>query len=300
MLSILEYMPFGRKRKMREKQYVLGVYEKAIPVSLSWQEKLESAQEAGYDFLELSIDETEEKLARLTEENQDMLALQKAVDHTAFPVRSLCLSGHRRFSLGSSDPEKAQRSLSIMKGAIALSLKLGIRIIMLAGYDVYYEESTLQTGNRFRDNLDCCVEMAEKAGVMLAFETMETPFMNTVAKAMKHVRRVDSPFLAVYPDIGNLTNAALVSPMNVTDDLQSGKGHLVGLHLKETVPGRFRNMMFGEGDVDFPVAIRTAWNLGVRRFVTEFWYLGEENWKERLFFARKTMGDIIDLVENGT
>ena len=32
---------------------------------LNWKEKLEAAKEAGYDFVEISIDETEEKLARL-------------------------------------------------------------------------------------------------------------------------------------------------------------------------------------------------------------------------------------------
>ena len=30
---------------------------------------------------------------------------------------------------------------------------------------------------------------------------------------------------------------------------------------------------------DFEAAINKAWNLGVRRFVTEFWYTGNENWK---------------------
>ena len=47
------------------KQYTLGLYEKAMPKELSWREKLTAAKEAGYDFVEISIDETEEKLARL-------------------------------------------------------------------------------------------------------------------------------------------------------------------------------------------------------------------------------------------
>lgn len=282
---------------MNEKKYVLGMYEKAVPATLSWEAKLTAAKTAGYDFVEISIDETEEKLSRLEKGNTEISRLLKAVETTGIPIRSMCLSGHRKYPLGSSDPGTEERSLSIMQGAIDLSLALGIRIIMLAGYDVYYEKSTPETAARFRKNLDRCVEMAEKAGVVLAFETMETPFMNTVAKAMAHVARINSPFLAVYPDIGNITNAALASHASVTDDLASGKGHLVGLHLKETVPGKYRNMMYGEGDVDFPAAIRTAWSLGVRRFVTEFWYLGEKNWEERLSFARKAMGDIIDSVQ---
>ena len=47
------------------KPYTLGIYEKAMPAELSWKEKMETAKAAGYDFIEISIDETEEKLARL-------------------------------------------------------------------------------------------------------------------------------------------------------------------------------------------------------------------------------------------
>ena len=49
----------------KEKLYTLGLYEKALPAVLSWKEKLEFAKEAGFDFFEISIDETEEKLSRL-------------------------------------------------------------------------------------------------------------------------------------------------------------------------------------------------------------------------------------------
>ena len=45
------------------KAYTIGLYEKAMPKELTWKEKLEAAREAGYDFVEISIDETDEKLA---------------------------------------------------------------------------------------------------------------------------------------------------------------------------------------------------------------------------------------------
>ena len=43
------------------KGYTLGLYEKAMPGSLTWKEKLLAAKSAGYDFVEISIDETDEK-----------------------------------------------------------------------------------------------------------------------------------------------------------------------------------------------------------------------------------------------
>ena len=66
---------------------------------------------------------------------------------------------------------------------------------------------------------------------------------------------------------------------DVLEDMELGRGNLTSLHLKETLPGRFREVPYGTGHVDFEAAINKAWNLGVRRFVTEFWYTGNENWK---------------------
>ena len=185
-----------------------------------------------------------------------------------------------------------------MEKAIQLADDLGIRIIQLAGYDVYYDESTPETVARFGENLKKCTLMAARMGVLMGFETMETPFMNTCGKSMAYVDEVKSAYLNVYPDCGNINNAAITYGTNVLDDLKSCNGNIVAMHLKETVPGKFRDMMYGDGVVDFPAMIDTAWEMGVRKFVTEFWYLGKENWMEDLYFANNAMRTLLDKKEN--
>ena len=44
----------------------------------------------------------------------------------------------------------------------------------------------------------------------------------------------------------------------------------------------------------FESGIRKAWELGVRRYVTEFWYTGSPAWKEDIDFAVKMMTEILD------
>lgn len=264
------------------KGFTLGLYEKAMPPQLDWKEKLTAAKAAGFDFVEISIDETEEKLSRLEMSKEERLELVQLMVETGIPIRTMCLSGHRKYPLGSSDPASCARGMEIMEKAIQLADDLGIRIIQLAGYDVYYEESTLETKRRFLENLKKAANMAMKAGVLLGFETMENEFMNTVEKAMKYVNLVGSSYLNVYPDIGNITNAAESYKMDVLEDLFLGKGHIVAMHLKETETGKFREIPFGTGHVDFKSAIEAAWNLGVRKYVTEFWYVGNPDWKKDL------------------
>jgi L-ribulose-5-phosphate 3-epimerase len=120
---------------------------------------------------------------------------------------------------------------------------------------------------------------------------METEFMNTVGKAMGHVRRVDSPYLQVYPDIGNVTNAARAAGLSPLDDLRSGEGRIAALHLKETVPGKFREIPFGTGHVDFDACIRQALAMGVRLFVAEFWCPQQGDWRQDLASARAFFRD---------
>lgn len=278
-------------------RYALGLYEKAMPGTMTIGEKLVCAKECGYDYVELSVDETDEKLARLDWTKEERLSLVKEMYRVGLPLRSMCLSGHRKYPFGAKDPEVRKRGMEIMEKAIDLADDLGIRTIQLAGYDAYYEKDQWDGSRQaFLENLTKATEMAAAKGISMGFETMETPFMNTVWKSMFYVNHIDNPWLGVYPDCGNLTNAAVADGSSVTDDLYSGRGHVIAMHLKATKPGLFRDMVFDDptSHVDFEADIAKAWSLGVRRYVTEMWYLGSEKWKDDIHTANRTMRAILD------
>jgi L-ribulose-5-phosphate 3-epimerase/hexulose-6-phosphate isomerase len=272
--------------------YKLGLYEKSMPGTLSLREKLEEAGKAGFDYLELSIDETDEKLGRLAW-TSEAASLRRDMEETGVPVLSICLSGHRRFPLGDPDPAVHERGLEIMEQAIVLASRLGVRIVQIAGYDVYYKKSNETTRAIFEKNLERSVRMAAREGVTLAFETMETAFIDTVEKAMYWVRRFPSPYLQIYPDTGNLTNAALIYKTGADADIEKGAGHIAALHLKESKPGIYREVPYGKGHVDFALLAGTALRLGARLFTGEFWYTGGGAWRadlaENNMFLRKVL-----------
>lgn len=276
------------------KAYSLGLYEKSMPSDLTWREKLQEAKDAGYDYLELSIDATEEKIKRLDMTREERLDLINAMYEKGIPIRTMCVSALTKYSIGNDKPEYCARGMEILEKSIQLADDLGIRVVMIPGYDVYYEPSTIETKKRYLVNLKKGAQMAECAGVILGLETMENEFMNTVEKAMKYVVLCDSNYLKVYPDIGNLTNAAVMYQSDVLEDMELGRGNITSLHLKETVPGKFREIPYGMGHVDFEAAIIKAWDLGVRRYVTEFWYTGDENWRKDLKSAIHMMSGILD------
>lgn len=261
------------------KDYQLGIYEKAMPSNVDWLERLLAARQAGFDFVEISIDETDGRQARLDWSPEERMKLLNTIQVAEMPIRTMCLSGHRKYPLGSHDPDVRRRGMEIMEKAIRLACDLGIRIIQLAGYDVYYEEGDAETHRYFLENLTRCAQMASASGVLMGFETMETPFMDTISKAMRYVHQVQSPYLGVYPDLGNLTNAARIYGLSVADEIEAGRGHIVAMHIKETQEGQYRDMRFGTGKVDFASGIAAARKQGVNYFVAECWYDGAADWR---------------------
>ncbi|CAI0762864.1 L-ribulose-5-phosphate 3-epimerase ulaE [Serratia fonticola] len=256
------------------RQHPLGIYEKALPKHLSWPERLALAKACGFDFVEMSVDESDERLARLSWSKEQRLSLVSAMLETGISIPSMCLSGHRRFPFGSHDEATRQRAYLIMEQAIQLAKDVGIRTIQLAGYDVYYEQQDEGTLARFAEGMQWAVERAAAAQVMLAVEIMDTEFMSSISKWKSWDALLASPWFTVYPDVGNLSAWG----NDVAEELHLGIDRIAAIHLKdtfpvtETSPGQFRDVPFGEGCVDFVALFRTLKQLNYRGvFLIEMW-----------------------------
>lgn len=254
---------------------MLGLYEKALPKDISWYERLRLAKTLGFDFVELSIDETDARLARLDWTKAQRKEIRDASFSLDMPILSMCLSAHRRYPLGSSDPIKQAHGLDIMQKAVDLAVDLGIRSIQLAGYDVYYEAKSIGTRHSFIENLKKCVAIAANKSVVLSIEIMDDPFMNSISKFEAIKSQIPSPYLQVYPDLGNLS----AWPENqVGHELEKGIGAISQIHLKDTLAvtdqfsGQFKNVAFGAGCVDFIGCLKTLKRLNYSgSFVMEMW-----------------------------
>lgn len=253
---------------MLSTQAPLGIYEKALPAGECWLERLQLAQKLEFDFVEMSVDETDLRLSRLDWSREERLKLVNAVAETGVRVPSMCLSAHRRFPLGSEDDLIRDQGLEIMRKAITFAQDVGIRVIQLAGYDVYYQKANDETRRRFREGLKESVDMASRAQVTLAMEIMDYPLMNSISKALGYAHYLNNPWFQIYPDIGNLS----AWDNDVQMELQAGRGHIVAVHVKDTLPGVFKNVPFGTGVVDFEQCFRTLKQSGYcGPYLIEMW-----------------------------
>lgn len=266
----------------------LGLYEKAMPSTLEWEEKILCASELGFDFIEMSVDESDEKLQRLDWSDAEIYQLRRLCEKYRFPLQSMCLSAHRRFPFGSNDPAIREMAAIIMQKAINLAYKLGIRCIQLAGYDVYYEPHSEETHQHFIQGMKTATRMAERAGVMLGVEIMDTPYLNSLSKFEVLKKQIPSPYFMAYPDVGNITGWNY----DTCTELQLSADHIVQIHLKDTrkvsehSKGQFRDLAIGEGDVDFAAIFTVLAKTGYSGpLVLEMW-AKDEHWASNLKMAR--------------
>ncbi len=245
----------------------LGIYEKALPMQGSWLERLSTAAEAGFDFIEISIDESE-RLERLDWSKDDIQDLQNAVLKTSVSIQSIILSALRTYPLGSASPETRETALKILQKAINLAAKAGIRIVQLPGYFCFYEPNHSEAKAYFLEGLNQGAIWAEEASVMLGLENMDGEDVLSLKTASCLIQQINSPWLKLYPDIGNLA----ANGLDVLSELAFAKDQIVSIHLKDTRLGEYRRVPYGEGIVPFTDAFKILKQIDYAGpFLLEMW-----------------------------
>ena len=121
---------------------------------------------------------------------------------------------------------------------------------------------------RFLEGMKEAVAMASRAGVILAMEIMDTQFVGTIVRAYHYLKEIPSPYFKIYPDMGNLSNFS----KDPAEELELGLSQTVAIHVKETKPGVFKEVPFGEGQVDFEGIFRKLNELNYHgMFLIEMW-----------------------------
>jgi L-ribulose-5-phosphate 3-epimerase len=103
---------------------------------------------------------------------------------------------------------------------------------------------------------------------MLGLENLDTPFVDSIGKGLTIIHEINSPWLRLYPDIGNLAAAGYCPP----EEVLLARGQLLGIHVKDALPKIIRGVPFGKGIVPFQDTFRALVQSG-------FWgMIGIEMW----------------------
>lgn len=257
----------------------LGIYEKALrggPPAVSgsrvageaWRVFLDQVPRAGFSFLDLSIDESPEREARLDWDTGQCGTVRRAAEAAGTDIGGICLSVHRRIGPGSADPAVRRRARKVMARGLQVCHDLGVPVIQIAGYYCYYEDPNPDAERWYAQLLADAVPLAARLGVVMGIENVDGDDVTSLTKAMEFVDAVDSPYLQLYPDLGNIAEQGLDPGV----ELAAGEGHMVAMHAKDVRPGEPRRVEMGTGVVDwgrsFALLAAQGWS---GRLMIEMW-----------------------------
>lgn len=235
----------------------LGIYEKALvggPLEgpEDWRSFLAQVPRAGFSFIDLSVDESPQREARLEWDAPYCRMVRGAAEAVGTAIGGLCLSLHRRIAPGSADPDTRRRARRVMARGLQVCHDLSVPVLQVAGYYCYYEEPHPDAERWYRQMLADAVPMAARLGVVMGVENVDGEDVASIRKAVELVRDVDSPYLQVYPDLGNIAEQGL----DPREELEAGRGRMVAMHAKDVRRGEPRRVEMGTGIVDWDLSLR--------------------------------------------
>lgn len=99
-------------------------------------------------------------------------------------------------------------------------------------------------------------------------EIMDYLLMNLISKVLGYVYYLNNLWFQFYLDIGNL----LVWDNDVQMELKVGSGYIVVVYVKDMKFGVFKNVLFGEGVVDFECCFEMFKQIGYcGLYLIEMW-----------------------------
>lgn len=227
---------------------ILGVYEKVLPLpGIEWERFFSVVNQAGFDFLELSIDPSPERLARLDWDRSTRQHVLAAARGQSVDLRVLTLSAHRDAPWGSADPQVRDRADALARHTINLAVDLDARCVQIAGYFAHDGLRHSDARELYIAGLSRAAQYAADRGIVLALENVDGQDVTSVRAALAVLEDVGREDLRLYVDVGNLVGNGL----DVLGELRAGLPMAYCIQLKDARPGVFRRVPFGDGTVPF-------------------------------------------------
>ena len=207
------------------------------------EDKFKIFKELGYDGVEVETPCSEEMKNKYAD----------AAEKTGLPIHGSVNSKHWSVRLSDKDPDVRQKAVKILKKCIQDTYDLGGSSVLLVPGRVNAEkgETHDQVWKRSIEGIKECLPLASKLGIHILIENVWNGFCTKPELLKKYVEEINSPWVKVYFDIGNVEK---ISPP--AEWIRVLGAHIVKLDVKDW--GQKNGFCkIGDGDVNWK-DVRTA------------------------------------------
>lgn len=176
---------------------------------MSVKESLELAKKAGFDGVELALNETGETSLESTE--KELLEIKKKADDIGIELYSVACGLYWDYPITDDDPSVRAKAEDIVKKEIDMAKILGCdSCLVIPGtvcadfinpdYVVDYQTAY----DRSQEAFLRLKEYAEKAQINIGLENVWNKFLTSPIEMKEFIDKIDSEYVGSYLDIGNI------------------------------------------------------------------------------------------------
>jgi L-ribulose-5-phosphate 3-epimerase len=229
-----------------------------LPKELPYAARFQAARDAGFDAIEMQT------IAR----DDEAAEIRDAARTTGLRIHSVMNMDHWRFPLSSGDPDIVNRSVTGMETSLRNAALWGADTVLLVPAVVdattSYQDGWTRSQRVIRERL---LPLARELKVIVAVEEVWNKFLLSPLEFARYVDELDSPWLKVYFDVGNVVFYGYPQDWIRALGPRIAKVHLKDFQL-DRPNGRFAWRNLGEGDIDWPQVHRAFVEVGYAGWFT--------------------------------
>lgn len=237
----------------------------------SIQQCVRLARSAGFDGIELSLDETGE--LGLDASDKDITRIKTMLGDEGLELAGLATGLYWDYSMTSADESKRQKAIDICKKQLELASAFGVDAILvipgavgvdfipgseIVSYDLAYDRAAEAIGK--------LVPYAASAGVSIAIENVWNKFLLSPLELRGFIDEQGSSFVGSYFDVGNAVHSGYPEQWI----------RILGHRIKKVHFKDYRRQAGGlhgfvdllAGDVDYPAVMQALTDIGYKGYAT--------------------------------
>lgn len=248
-----------------------GINIWSFPGSMSVKDCITTAKKAGFDGIELALNETGELSLESTE--NEVRAYRQHADETGIEISSLATGLFWSYSLTSSQPQIRQKAKDIVKKQLEHAAVLGVDTILVVpgavGVDFIPDSEVVPYDQAYDYSLEAIQELsklAESLKVSIGIENVWNKFLLSPLEMRDFIDKVNSPYVGAYFDVGNVIFSGY--PEHWISILSH---RIKKVHFKDyrrAAGGLHGFVDLLAGDVNYPAVMNALQSIGYEDYVT--------------------------------
>lgn len=249
----------------------MGISVWSFPTEMSLGEIFETAKKAGFEGVEVSLDEIGEISLESTAE--DMEKVKTLAERAGIKLYSVATGLYWKYSLTSNDDEIRSKAKNIVRKQLQVAKWLGCDTILVVpgavGVDFIPGFEVVDYDIAFRRSKEALMELkedAEKLGVRIAVENVWNKFLISPLEMRNFIDEFNSEYICSYFDVGNVVATGYPEQWIKILNKRIKKIHFKDFKREVGNLNGFVDLL--SGDVDYPAVIKALKDIDYNDWVT--------------------------------